>query len=129
MPLAKRVFAVALMKRATVLDGHADEEMERIALEDRCKFIRLGPDPVFVVTQHDDAGFGSMWEELVISLDREDTHSGNGPRGALFMECTILAKGDFAVGVERFEASFFHPYNSEARHCDQDASRQEPSGR
>jgi hypothetical protein len=42
--LAKLVFAVTLRKRATVLDGHADKETERIALEDRRKFIRLGPD-------------------------------------------------------------------------------------
>jgi hypothetical protein len=107
MSLVKCIFAVTLTKRATVLDGHADKELERIASEDRRKFIRLGPDPVFVVTQHNDAGFGLMWEELFIPLDHENTHSGNGARGALFTECTILAKSDFAVGVEGFEASFF----------------------
>jgi hypothetical protein len=105
--LAKCIFAVTLMKRAMVLGGHADEEMERIASEDRRKYIRLGTDPVFVVTQHKDAGFGSIWEELFIPLDREDTHSGNGMRGALFTECTILAKGNFAVGVEGFKPTFF----------------------
>ena len=48
-----------------------------------------------------------MWKELFIPLDREDTPRGNGARGALFTECTILVKGDFAVGVEGFEASYF----------------------
>jgi hypothetical protein len=105
--LAKGIFAVTLTKRVMVLDDHADEETERIASEDRCRFIRLGQDPVFVVTQHNDAGFGSMWEELFIPLDCEDTHSGNGMRGALFTECTILAKGDFPVGVEGSKASLF----------------------
>ncbi len=50
MPLAECIFAVTLTKRVTVLDGHADKEMEIITPEDRCKFIRLGPDSVFVVT-------------------------------------------------------------------------------
>jgi hypothetical protein len=63
MPLEKRIFAVTLTKRAMVLDGHADKETERIALEDRRKFIRFGLDLVFVITQHNDAGFGTMWEE------------------------------------------------------------------
>ncbi len=79
--LEKRIFAVNLMKRAMVLDSHADKETERIASKDRCKFIRLVPDPVFVVTQHDDAGFGLMWEELFIPLDCEHTHSGNSAMG------------------------------------------------
>ncbi len=105
--LAKHVFAVTLTMGAMVLDGHADKEMERITSEDKRKFIKLGPDPVFVVPQHNDAGFGLMWEELFIPLECEDTHSGNGVRGALFTEYTILTKGDFVVGVEGFEASFF----------------------
>jgi hypothetical protein len=106
--LAECVFAVTLTKRAAVLDGHADEEMERITPEDRHKFIRLGPDPVFMVTQNNDAGLGTVWKQIFIPLDCEDTHCGNGLRGAFFTECTILAKGDFAVGVEGFKATLFY---------------------
>ena len=79
----------------------------RITPEDRRKFIRLGPDPVFVVTEDNDAGLGTVWKQTFIPLDREDTHYGNGSRGTFFTECTIFAKGDFAVGVEGFKATLF----------------------
>jgi hypothetical protein len=37
--LAKRILAITLMKRATVLNGNADEETERVTPENRRKFI------------------------------------------------------------------------------------------
>jgi hypothetical protein len=49
--LAKSVLAVTLTKRAMVLDGHAYKETERVSPENKHKFLRLGPDPVFVVTK------------------------------------------------------------------------------
>ncbi len=104
--MAECVFAVTLTKRATVLDGHADEET-RIAPEDRRKLIRLGPDPVFMVPQNNNVGLGTVWKQIFIPLDCEDTHCGNGLRGTFFTECTIHAKGDFAVGVEGFKATLF----------------------
>jgi hypothetical protein len=105
--LAECVFTVTLLKRAAVLDGHADEELERVAVEDRRKFIRLQPNPVFVVTKHYDTRFGAMWKQVLILLDREDTHRRNGTRCAFLSKGTILAKGYFLVGVERFEAALF----------------------
>jgi hypothetical protein len=96
-----------LTKRATVLDGHADKDSERVALEDRHKFIRLWPNPVFVVTKHDNTRFGTKWKQVLIPLDREDTHCWNGARCAFLPKGTILTKGYFLVGVERFEAALF----------------------
>jgi hypothetical protein len=53
--------------------------MERITPEDRRKFIRLGPDPVFVVTEDNDAGLGAAWKQMFIPLDCEDTHCEKAP--------------------------------------------------
>ncbi len=91
--LAECAFTVILTKRATVLDCHADKESERVAAEDRRKFIRLRPNPVFVVTKHNDARFGAMWKQVLILLDCEDTHRRNGARCAFLPKGTILAKG------------------------------------
>jgi hypothetical protein len=37
--LAKHILAITLTKRAMLLNGHTDQEMERVTPEDRHKFI------------------------------------------------------------------------------------------
>jgi hypothetical protein len=39
--LAKCILAITLMKRATLLNGHADKETERVTPEDRRKYIQF----------------------------------------------------------------------------------------
>jgi hypothetical protein len=50
--LANQILAITLMKWATLLDGHADEETERVNPENRCKFIRFGPNSVLMVAKN-----------------------------------------------------------------------------
>jgi hypothetical protein len=77
-PLTEGVLAIALLKKAALFDGKADEEAEGITTEDRSKPIQLGPDTVFMISKHDNLRFSTEQKEIFILFNGQDAHSGNG---------------------------------------------------
>jgi hypothetical protein len=60
--LTKCVFAVALTKRTTLLDGHANEQSEGFAAKNRSEFVGFRPDAILVITKDNNPGFSAMRE-------------------------------------------------------------------
>jgi hypothetical protein len=60
--LTKCVFAVALTKRTTLLDSHANEEAEGFAAKDWSEFVRFRPDAILVITEDNNPGLRAMRE-------------------------------------------------------------------
>jgi hypothetical protein len=106
-PLTEGVFAIALPKRAALLDGKADEEAERIATEDRSESIQLGPDVVFMISKYDNPRLSMEQEEIFILFNGQDAHGRNGFRSAFLAERPVLPKSDFAISSEAFNALLF----------------------
>jgi hypothetical protein len=57
--LAEGIFTVALFKRTTALDGHADHEMQSVRTKDGGVLFGFCPDAVFVVAKDNNAGLGT----------------------------------------------------------------------
>jgi hypothetical protein len=106
-PLTKGVFAIALPKRAALLDGKANKEAERIAKEDRSKPIPLGPDAVFMISKYNNPRLSMEQEEIFILFNGQDAHGGNSFRSAFLAKRPVLPKSDFAISSEAFNALLF----------------------
>jgi hypothetical protein len=73
--LTKCILTVALAKRMASLDGHTDEETKQVATKDRSKFVRFGPESVFVIAQNHNPRFGTLRKEILAALYCQDAHS------------------------------------------------------
>jgi hypothetical protein len=94
------------MQQTTRRNRQASKEAETVLTEDWGKFVALGPDTVLVVTKDDDTRLRAKGTELLVLFDGEDTHCGNCPGSTFLPQSPILAKGDFPVSVESFDAPF-----------------------
>ena len=85
-----------------MFDSHAGEEAERFRAKHGSISLWFGPDLFFVVAKNDDAKFGPEGQDVLILLDGENTHGGDGPWAAFFTHCPILAEGDALEGIHVF---------------------------
>jgi hypothetical protein len=67
--LTECVFTITLTKGTMRHNRHAREEMERILMEDRGKFVAFLPNTVFMDPKNNDARLGTKWAEILILLD------------------------------------------------------------
>jgi hypothetical protein len=67
--LTKCIFAISLSQRAAFFNGEADKKPKGVAAKYRHILIAFAPNPVFVITQHNDAWFGTEREQIFILLD------------------------------------------------------------
>jgi hypothetical protein len=105
--LTKCILTVALAKRTAFLDGHTDEDTMQVATKYRSKFLKFGPESVFVIAQNHNPRFGTLRKEILITLYCQDPHSRDGSWHAFFAKGTIFSKSDFTVCVERLKTFFF----------------------
>jgi hypothetical protein len=106
-PLTEGVFAIALPKRAALLNGKADKEAERITTEDRSEPIRLGPEAVFMISKYDNPRLSMEREEIFILFNGQEAHGRNCFRSAFLAERPVLPKSDFAISSKAFNALLF----------------------
>jgi hypothetical protein len=104
--LAERVLTIALTQWTTGGNSHAGKEPKRVLVKDGGELVALAPNSVFMVTKHNNAGFGAKGTELLVFLDGEDAHGWNSPRSTLLPQSLILSKSDLLVGVEALDALF-----------------------
>ncbi len=105
--MAKGVFAIALMKRATLPNRHQNQEPKSVTAKNGGKTIALAPNTVFMVAQNNNPRLGPMRIEIFIAFDRQNTHCRNGFWGAFLAKCPTFAQSDFAVCVKALEAALF----------------------
>ncbi len=104
--LTKCILTVALVKKTVVLDGHTDKEMKRVTTKDRSKFLRIGPESVFVIAQNYNTRFGMLRKGILVLLYCQDAHSRDRSWHAFFAKGTIFSQSDFMVHVEGLKTSF-----------------------
>jgi hypothetical protein len=86
--------------------SHGGKEPKRVLGKDGGILVTLAPNSVFVVAEHNDAGYGAKGTELLAFLDGEDAHGWDSPRSTLLPQSPILPKSDLLVGVEALDAPF-----------------------
>ena len=67
--LTKRVLAITLLKNTFISNCLGSEEAERRVLEHRCITLRLAVNAIFMITEDNDAGFGTMGVAVFVRLD------------------------------------------------------------
>jgi len=78
--IAEGIFAVTLLENAFFADGFGCEETEGGVLEDWCIAFGLCVVPVFKISKHDDARFGSVGFAIFIEFDTDDAHGWKSVR-------------------------------------------------
>jgi hypothetical protein len=93
--LAEGVFAIPLLKAAPVLSRQTNQESETIKPKNGCKALTFGPFASFTITQNNNTRLGPKWHQMLVFLNGEDTHRGDGLRSTFLSEGPVLAKSDF----------------------------------
>jgi hypothetical protein len=101
------ILAIALPKRTTFFHSKANKETKRVTTKDRGKAVALTPNPVFVISQHNNTGLSTKREQIFILFDGEDTHCRDHARSALLAQGAIFPKGDLPERAHTFNALFF----------------------
>jgi len=89
--LTEGVFAIPLFEGPTMLGRQTNQEPETVKPENRCKAVAFRPVAGFTIAQNDDMQFGTKGHQLLILLDSEDTHCGDGFRSAFLPKCPVFA--------------------------------------
>ncbi len=55
--MAKGIFAITLTKRATLLNGHLNQELKGVAAEDGSKAVGFAPNTVLMVVKNNNPRF------------------------------------------------------------------------
>jgi hypothetical protein len=105
--LTECVYTITLTKRMMRCNCHAHEEMERILMEDRGKFVALLLNAVFMVPNNNDARLGTKWAEILILLDSEDTHGGDSPRSSFSPKSSIFTQHNLLTRIKVLDATLF----------------------
>ena len=103
--MTESVFAIALFKRPSTFDRHADQQSHRVRAKDRGVFLWLGPDAIFVVAKDNDAGLSPERVKHFVLFDGKDAHCGNGSRDSFGTKGAVLGEADFDVGILGFDAA------------------------
>jgi hypothetical protein len=104
--LAEGVFAISLLKAATVLSRQTNQKPETIEPKNRCKTLVLGPVAFFTIAQHDNARFGSKRHQILVLLNGENTHRGDGLWSTFLPESPVFAKSDLPESAHFFNTTF-----------------------
>jgi hypothetical protein len=105
--LTKRILTVTLAKRTAFLDGDTDEETKQVTTKYWSKFVRFGPEAVFVIVQNHNPKFGMLRKEILIMIYCQDAQSRDCSWRAFFGKGTIFSQSDFTVCVEGLKTAFF----------------------
>jgi hypothetical protein len=76
--LAECILAITLLENAAIADSFGQEKAERALLKDRRVTRRLGVVTIFVVAKDHDPRFGTVGLAVLVGLDDEDAHGGQG---------------------------------------------------
>jgi hypothetical protein len=104
--LAESVFAIPLLKVATVLSRQTNQKAETIKPKNRCKALAFGPVAPFTIVQNDDTRLGPKRHQLLILFNGEDTHRGDGLWSTFLTEGSVLAHSDFPKSAHLFNTAF-----------------------
>jgi len=105
--MTEGILTITLSKKMTFLHREADKEMKRVATKNRGKAIAFAPNPVFMISQSNDARFCTKRAEILILFDCEDTHGRDGARCSFFTHGTVFPKGDLPERTHTLDAPFF----------------------
>jgi len=105
--LTEGVFAIPLLKAATVLSRQTNQKSETIKPKNRCKALAFGPVASFTIAQNDNMRLGPKRHQMLVLLNGdENTHRGDGLWSTFLSEGPVLAKSDFPVSAHLFNTSF-----------------------
>ncbi len=75
-----------------MLGRHANQEPETVKPENRCEAVAFRPVAGFAIAQNNDMRFGPKGHQLLILLDSEDTHRGDGFWSTFLTKCPEISQ-------------------------------------
>jgi hypothetical protein len=104
--LAEGVFAIPLLKAATVLSRQTNQKSETIKPKNGCKALAFGPFASFTITLNNNTRLGPKWHQMLVLLNGENTHRGDGLWSTFLPESPVLAKSDLPESAHFFNTTF-----------------------
>jgi len=104
--LAEGVFAIPLLKAAKVLSRQTNQKSETIKSKNGCKTLAFGPFASFTITQNDNTRLGPKRHQMLVLLNGENTHRGDGLWSTFLSEGPVLAKSDSPESAHLFNTAF-----------------------
>jgi hypothetical protein len=104
--LAEGVFAIPLLKAATVLSRQANQKSETIKSKNGCKTLAFGPVASFTITQNDNTRLRPKRHQILVLLNGENTHRRDGLWSTFLSECPVFAESDFSKSAHFFDTAF-----------------------
>jgi hypothetical protein len=104
--LAEGVFSIPLLKAATVLSRQTNQKSETIKSKNRCKALTFGPVASITIAQHDNTRLGPKRHQMLVLLNGENTHRGDGLWSTFLLEGPVLAKSNFPESAHLINTAF-----------------------